>query len=142
MKKNKTKLASEKERDFLLAYEDELKAFGAEAPYMPRRELILRALYSDRARFYVSYEEASRQVRSILNHRPTRGRNECKTAMYQELARLVAEYMERHPQATCREALFTILAEGRASRFFFGEQTARLILSRYQREYSPTHTVA
>ena len=118
-------LREEKERDFLLAYEEELKELGEDAPFVPRDEIIFRTLHSGRGRFYVSFEEAAR--------RPLKCRNQRKVAMYQELARLVAEYRMRKPGASFRDALFTVLAEAKASRFFFGVQTGRLILYRRQR---------
>ena len=100
---------------------------------MPRDEVIFRALHSGRGRFYISFEEAARQIKRIFNHRPLKCRNGRKVAMYQELARLVAEYRTRKPGASFRDALFTVLAEAKASRFFFGVQTGRLILYRHQR---------
>ena len=53
-------LKKEKERDFLLAYESELKALGDDAPFVPRDEVILRTLHSGRGGFYISFEEAAR----------------------------------------------------------------------------------
>ena len=126
-------LREEKERDFLLAYDEELKEWGEDAPFVPRDEIIFRTLHSGRGRFYVSFEEAARQVKRIYNRRPLKCRNQRKVAMYQELARLVAEYRMRKPGASFRDALFTVLAEAKASRFFFGVQTGRLILYRRQR---------
>lgn len=35
-------LREEKERDFLLAYEEELKELGEDAPFVPRDEIIFR----------------------------------------------------------------------------------------------------
>lgn len=80
-------LREEKERDFLLAYEEELKELGEDAPFVPRDEIIFRTLHSGRGRFYVSFEEAARQVKRIYNRRPLKCRNQRKVAMYQELAR-------------------------------------------------------
>lgn len=126
-------LKQEKERDFVLAYETELKALGDEAPFVPRDEVILRTLHSGRGRYYISFDEASRHVRRIFNHRPLHCKSERKIAMYQELAQRVDEYLQRKPGASFRDALFTVLAEEKASRFFFGVQTGRLILYRNQR---------
>lgn len=98
---------------------------GEDAPFVPRDEIIFRTLHSGRGRFYVSFEEAARQVKRIYNRRPLKCRNQRKVAMYQELARLVAEYRMRKPGASFRDALFTVLAEAKASRFFFGVQTGR-----------------
>ena len=116
-------LREEKERDFVHAYEEELKELGEEAPFVPRDEVIFRALHSGRGRFYISFEEAARQVKRIFNHRPLKCRNERKVAMYQELARLVAEYRMRKPGASFRDALFTVLPRPRLRGSFFGIQT-------------------
>ena len=67
-------LREEKERDFLLAYEEELKELGEDAPFVPRDEIIFRTLHSGRGRFYVSFEEAARQVKRIYNRRPLKCR--------------------------------------------------------------------
>ena len=138
-----------KEQDFVRAYEDELKSLGTSAPYVSRDDVILRALHSGKGRqanpnaprrgtdtetsIYISFEEAARNVRRIMNRLPLARRNELKVSMYQELAQRVAEYMKEKPLASFKDALFTILAEENASRFFFGMQTARLILYRNQR---------
>lgn len=123
----------DKELDFVRAYESELKSLGASAPFVSRDDVILRALHSGKGRYYISFDEAARNVRRIMNHLPLVCRNELKVSMYQELAQRVAEYMKGKPLAPFRDALFTVLAEEKASRFFFGMQTARLILYRYQR---------
>lgn len=123
----------EKEHDFVLAYEEELKLLGPDAPYVSRDDVILRALHSGKGRYYITYEEAARNVRRIMNHLPLSCRNELKVSMYQELAQKVGEYMKGKPLSSFKDALFTVLAEKKASRFFFGMQTARLILYRYQR---------
>ena len=109
-----------KEQDFVRAYEDELKSLGTSAPYVSRDDVILRALHSGKGRYYISFEEAARNVRRIMNRLPLARRNELKVSMYQELAQRVAEYMKEKPLASFKDALFTILAEENASRFFFG----------------------
>ncbi|WP_455498617.1 hypothetical protein [Coprobacter sp.] len=123
----------DKELDFVRAYEEELKSLGASAPFVSRDDVILRALHSGKGRYYITFDEAARNVRRIMNRLPLTCRNELKVSMYQELAQRVAEYMKDKPLAPFRDALFTVLAEEKASRFFFGMQTARLILYRYQR---------
>lgn len=56
-----------KEQDFVRAYEDELKSLGTSAPYVSRDDVILRALHSGKGRYYISFEEAARNVRRIMN---------------------------------------------------------------------------
>lgn len=120
----------EKEEDFIRAYEEELKSLGEIAPYLSREAIINRALHSGKGRYYISFDEAARNVRKIINRHPISCKNLCKASMYEELSRKVMDYLKRKPNSTYREALYTLLAEDRASRFFFGVQTARLILDR------------
>ena len=53
--------------------------------------------------------------------------------MYEEMARKVSDYIARHPSTDYRVALYRVLAESHASRFFFGMQTAKLILYQHYR---------
>ncbi|MEG1575008.1 MAG: hypothetical protein RR293_06760 [Bacteroidales bacterium] len=131
MKKNCFK--REKEEDFIKAYESELKSLGDIAPYLTRESIIMRTLHSGKGRYYISFDEAARNVRKVINHAPINCKNGCKAAMYEELAKKVSEYLLRRPTASYRDALYTLLAEDKASRFFFGLQTARLILYRNQK---------
>jgi hypothetical protein len=123
----------EKERDFIRAYEEEMKDLGDMAAFVPRENLIMKTLYSGKGRYYITFEEAVRNVHKIINHMPLRCKNHCKIEMYEEMARKVVDYMQRHPSADYRSALYRVLAESRASRFFFGLQTARLILYNHYR---------
>lgn len=132
MKKNCFK--KEKEEDFIKAYNEELKSLGKLAPYLTRDAIILRTIYSGKGRYYISFEEAARNVRKVLNHEPLSCKNECKIAMYEELCKKIREYQKRRPKSSYREALYNLLADGRASRFFFGVQTARLIIYNDQRK--------
>ena len=107
-----------------------IKSLGDIAPYLSREAIINRALHSGKGRYYISFDEAARNVRKIINKHPISCKNLCKASMYEELSRKVMDYLKKRPNSTYREALYTLLAEDRASRFFFGVQTARLILDR------------
>ena len=123
----------EKERDFARAFEEELKEQGNMAPFVTREKLIMKTLYSGKGRYYITFEESARNFRKVLDREPIRCKNECKIAMYEEMARKVADYMTRHPSLDYRVALYRVLAESKASRFFFGMQTAKLILYQHYR---------
>ena len=123
----------EKERDFVRAFEEELKELGDMAPFVTREKVIMKTLYSGKGRYYITFEEAARNVRKVLDREPIKCKNECKIAMYEEMARKVADYIARHPSTDYRVALYRVLAESRASRFFFGVQTAKLILYQHYR---------
>ena len=131
MKKNCFKV--EKERDFVRAFEEELKELGDMAPFVTREKVIMKTLYSGKGRYYITFEEAARNVRKVLEHEPIKCKNECKIAMYEEMARKVADYISRHPSTDYRVALYRVLAASHASRFFFGVQTAKLILYQHYR---------
>ena len=119
---------AEKERDFVRAFEEELKDLGDMVPFVTREKVIMKTLYSGKGRYYITFEEAARNVRKVLDHEPIKCKNECKIAMYEEMARKVSDYIARHSSIDYRVALYRVLAESHASRFFFGMQTAKLIL--------------
>lgn len=123
----------ERDRDFLQAYHEALRSFGKKAPFVSRTEVIRKALNSGSPRFYVTYEEARRNVRRLMNNRPISCRNRHKLEMYHELTRLVEEYMKRKPRAVFNDALFTILAEYKAPRFYMGEESAQVLLYKLQK---------
>ncbi len=124
---------NEKTRDFIKAFEEELKDLGDMAPYEERDKIIMKTLYSGKGRYYITFEEAARSVKRVLEHQAIRCKNGCKMAMYEEMAMKVSDYMQRHPTCDYRAALYRVLAESRASRFFFGVQTAKLILYQHYR---------
>lgn len=124
----------EREADFIRAYNDALKELGDMAPFLPRDKVIMKAIYSGKGGYYITFEEAVRNVRKVIRHIPVKCKNICKVAMYEEMARRVCDYMLRRPSLNYRTALYEVLADGKASRFFFGLQTARLIIYQYQRK--------
>lgn len=123
----------EREADFIAAFNEEMKELGDMAPYIPKDTLLMKAIYSGRGRYYITFEEAARNVRKVLEHIPIACKNSCKMAMYEEMARKTADYMTRYPSLNYREALYRVLADCKASRFFFGIQTARLIVYQHHR---------
>ncbi len=133
MRMRSCKFKEEKSHDFIKAFEEELKELGDMAPFEDREKIIMKTLYSGKGRYYITFEEAARSVRKVLDHQAIRCKNGCKMAMYEEMALKVADYMQRHPSYDYRAALYRVLAESRASRFFFGMQTAKLILYQHYR---------
>lgn len=123
----------EKMHDFIKAFEEELKELGDMAPFEERDKIIMKTLYSGKGRYYITFDEAARNVRKVLDHQAIRCKNGCKMAMYEEMALKVSDYMQRHLSCDYRTALYRVLAESRASRFFFGVQTAKLILYQHYR---------
>lgn len=123
----------EREADFIAAFNEEMKELGDMAPYIPKDALLMKTIYSGRGRYYITFEEAARNVRKVLEHIPIACKNSCKMAMYEEMALKTADYMTRYPSLNYREALYRVLADCKASRFFFGLQTARLIVYQHHR---------
>ena len=68
----------ERDRDFLQAYHEALRSFGKKAPFVSRTEVIRKALNSGSPRFYVTYEEARRNVRRLMKENPV----PCSTMLY------------------------------------------------------------
>ncbi|MCP9612565.1 hypothetical protein [Coprobacter tertius] len=123
----------ERDRDFMRAYDEALKSYGARAPYTPRVEVVKKALNSNAGRFYITYEEARRNVRRLMNNRPLSCRNRNKLEMYEELRTQVEEYMKKHPRSTFNDSLFSVLSEGYTPRFYMGVQNALMIVYQHQR---------
>lgn len=125
---------SERDRDFLKAYEDTLQSFGKKAPFISRAEIVRETLRREAPRFYITYEEARRNVRRLMSGRPLpRCQNPCKQEMYRDLTNLVRRYLEHKPTASFNDALFTILAEYKAPRFYLSEQSGMLLLYKLQK---------
>ncbi|OUO98723.1 hypothetical protein B5F38_05145 [Barnesiella sp. An22] len=115
------------------AYNAALKSLGKAALDTPREKVIRRVVYSVAPRFYISYEEARRNVKRIFSGQSPRCASAVRIAMYNDLANLLASYLRRRPRATFNEALCAVLAEKPAPRFYLSERSALLIIYRMQR---------
>ncbi len=123
----------ERDRDLYRAYNAALKSLGKAALDTPREKVIRRVVYSVAPRFYISYEEARRNVKRIFSGQSPRCVSAVRIAMYNDLANLLASYLRRRPRATFNEALCAVLAEKPAPRFYLSERSALLIIYRMQR---------
>ena len=56
----------ERDRDLFRAYNEALKSLGKMAVNVPREQIVRRVVYSIAPRFYISYEEARRNVKRIF----------------------------------------------------------------------------
>ena len=115
------------------AYNAALKSLGKAALDTPREKVIRRVVYSVAPRFYISYEEARRNVKRIFSGQSPRCASAVRIAMYNDLANLLASYLRRRPRVTFNEALCAVLAEKPAPRFYLSERSALLIIYRMQR---------
>ena len=115
------------------AYNAALKSLGKAALDTPREKVIRRVVYSVAPRFYISYEEARRNVKRIFSGQSPRCASAVRIAMYNDLANLLASYLRRRPRTTFNEALCAVLAEKPAPRFYLSERSALLIIYRMQR---------
>ena len=57
----------ERDRDLYEAYNKVLKSLGMAALDTPREKVVHRVVYSVAPRFYISYEEARRNVKRIMS---------------------------------------------------------------------------
>lgn len=119
----------ERDQDLLRAYERVLKSFGKEAPYISRKELVKRAVESGAERYYVTYEEAFRNIRRIVNGKPLKCKNKCKRAMYMSLYEVVMRYRRIYPELPFNRVLMRVLSEEKAPRFFISPERASLLLN-------------
>lgn len=122
----------ERDRDLFEAYNTLLKSLGRGANFS-REEIVRRVVYSVAPRFYISYEEARRNVKRIMSGRSPRCESSTRIAMYNDLANLLASYLRRRPRTTFNDALCAVLAEKRAPRFYLSERSALLIIYRMQK---------
>lgn len=124
----------ERDRDLFRAYNEALKSLGKMAVNVPREQIVRRVVYSIAPRFYISYEEARRNVKRIFKGYSPRCVSSTRTEMYNDLANMLASYLRRRPQVPFNDALCTILAEKRAPRFYLSERSALLTIYRMQKE--------
>ncbi len=123
----------ERDRDLYKAYNAALKSLGKAALNTPREQVVRRVVYSAAPRFYISYEEARRNVKRIMSGRSPRCASPTRIEMYNDLANLLAGYLRRRPRAGFNEALGAVLAEKSAPRFYLSERSALLIIYRMQK---------
>lgn len=124
----------ERDRDLFRAYNEALKSLGKMAVNVPREQIVRHVVYSIAPRFYISYEEARRNVKRIFKGYSPRCVSSTRTEMYNDLANMLASYLRRRPQVPFNDALCTILAEKRAPRFYLSERSALLTIYRMQKE--------
>lgn len=119
----------ERDKDLFRAYDRAIKSFGKDAPFISRKEVVKRAIESGAERYYVTYEEAHRNVRRLMNGKPLKCKNLHKQAMYMSLYEAVKRYGELYPELPFNRILIRVLAEERAPRFFISLERALLLLS-------------
>ena len=120
----------ERDRDLFRAYNEALRMVWR---LVGCRILGRRVVYSIAPRFYISYEEARRNVKRIFKGYSPRCVSSTRTEMYNDLANMLASYLRRRPQVPFNDALCTILAEKRAPRFYLSERSALLTIYRMQK---------
>ena len=74
----------ERDRDLYRAYNAALKSLGKAALDTPREKVIRRVVYSVAPRFYISYEEARRNVKRIFSGQSPRCASAVRIAMYND----------------------------------------------------------
>ena len=82
----------ERDRDLFRAYNEALKSLGKMAVNVPREQIVRRVVYSIAPRFYISYEEARRNVKRIFKGYSPRCVSSTRTEMYNDLANMLASY--------------------------------------------------
>ncbi len=119
----------ERDQDLLRAYERVIKSYGKDAPYISRKEMVKRTIESGAERYYVTYEEAFRNVRRIMNGKPLKCKNSRKRFMYMSLYEAVKRYSEVYPDLSFSRVLMRVLSEEKAPCFFISQERASLLLS-------------
>lgn len=119
----------ERDRDLLRAYERVIKSYGKDAPYISRKEIMKRVVESGAERYYVTYEEAFRNVRRIMNGKSLKCKNRRKRFMYMSLYDAVKRYSELYPDLSFGRVLMRVLSEEKAPCFFISQERASLLLN-------------
>ena len=94
----------ERDRDLFRAYNEALKSLGKMAVNVPREQIVRHVVYSIAPRFYISYEEARRNVKRIFKGYSPRCVSSTRTEMYNDLANMLASYLRRRPQVPFNDA--------------------------------------
>ena len=123
----------ERDLDLMAAYERAMKSFGKDAPYVSRREIVERAVNSEAARFYVTFEEAQRNLRLLRAGKPLRCKNRFKQMMYCDLLDRFEAFRREHRDLSYNIALMRVLSETKAPRFYMDVNTAMLLIYNMQR---------
>ncbi len=124
----------ERDRDLYVAYNRVIASQGKRKGKNTRSDLIRQTICSEAPRFYVTYEEARRNVKRVMTGQQPRCASPIRIAMYNDLSNMVAGYLRRHPSLNFNEALGAVLGEKRAPRFYITERSALLILYEKQRK--------
>lgn len=93
--------------------------------------IVNRIYESSAPRYYISFEEARRNVSRILRNKPIDRSNKYIIKMYKDLAKRVKEYNTEHDRNIIDfECLFDILNE-KANSFYLSKSTIRNIIYKY-----------
>lgn len=93
--------------------------------------IINRIYESSAPRYYISFEEARRNVSKILKNKPIDRSNKYIIKMYEDLAKRVKEYNTEHNRNIIDfKCLFDILNE-KANSFYLSKYTIRNIISKH-----------
>lgn len=84
----------ERDRDLFRAYNEALKSLGKMAVNVPREQIVRRVVYSIAPRFYISYEEARRNVKRIFKGYSPRCVSSTKNRDVQRFGQYVGELFE------------------------------------------------
>ncbi len=123
----------ERDRDLYAAYTRALTSQDKRRGQVSRGALIRQAINSVAPRFYITYEEARRNVKRVMSGRQPRCASPLRIAMYNDLSNLVASYLRRHPSLDFNRALAAVLGEKQAPRFYITERSALLIIYEKQK---------
>ncbi len=104
-------------------------------------ELAKRAIMSGAPSYYITFDYAYRQLRSLRNNRLPPGQNELKRLMWSEIALKTDQCKERMRIRADFQALSLVLARNSASRFFITVEYGIRLLQQLNHDYKIKYNV-
>lgn len=122
-------LKEERNTDLLEAYDRTLKRFGCDARYMSRRFLVDLTINSPAKRFYVTVDEAAKQINSIERTGVSLARGEMSQKQYEAIYRSYLKKKQELPGFPKREIINRVISSP-AERFYLETDSACLLFWR------------
>ena len=117
---------SARDEDFLRAYGNVISRYGSKAPYISKSLLVREAIGIQPKRYYVSYEQAFRVLRNMMNGKEMLIKGEEKKLMYLEMFNLLKPKLETST-VSFRQAVCEVVNTP-PSRFSITFKSAQMLL--------------
>lgn len=120
------KYTDERDNDVVEEVNTIIKELGGFATKITRKRIFELAAQRPAKRFYISYEEAKKNVSLLLRNLPLATKTRLKREMYEDIAILYLDRLRQHPQAKGLEPICDIV-DGEAPQFYIAPRTIEII---------------